>query len=100
MDASHWAPSKSRSEISEVAKKSVSARPGPILEGTLASRMGPGRAGMAPTLGTWMGPKYCKNKAHGESGRDTLGPGMGPGRAQDRTQAGVWMAPPETVTDF
>ena len=34
--------------FSEVAKKSVSARPGPILEGTLGSRMGPGRAGMAP----------------------------------------------------
>ena len=41
-----------------------------------------------PHLGTWMGPKRCKNKAHGEwTG------------AQDGTQARVWMAPPETVTD-
>ena len=45
-----------------MAKKSVSARPGPILEGTLGSRMGPGRAGMAPTSGPGWVPKHCKTK--------------------------------------
>ena len=84
---------------SEVAKKSVSARPVPILEGTLGSRMGPGRPGMAPTSG----PGWVRNTAKQSTWRiwmGPLGPGMGPGRAQDRTQARVWMAPPETVTDF
>ena len=37
--------------FSEVAKKSVSGRPGPILEGTPGTRTGPGRAGMTPTSG-------------------------------------------------
>ena len=77
--------------LSEVAQKSVSGRPGLILEGTLGSRMPlpsdgtrMGRDGIH--LGNWMGPKRCK--AHGESGRDPFGPGMGPGRAQDRTLSG------------
>ena len=84
---------------SEVAKKSVSARPGPILEGTLGSRMGPGRAGMAPTSG----PGWVRNTVKQSTWRIWTGPPrtwMGAGRAQDRTQARVWMAPPETVTDF
>ena len=85
--------------LSEVAKKSVSARPGPILEGTLGSRMGPGRAGMAPTSGLG----WVRNAVKQSTWRiwtDPFRPGMGPGWAQDGTQARVWMAPPETVTDF
>ena len=79
--------------FSEVAKGSVSARPGPTLEGTLGSRMGPGRAGMAPTSG----PGWVRNTVKQSTWRIWTGPprpGMGPGRAQDRTQARVWMAPP------
>ena len=42
--------------FSALAKKSVSARPGPILEGALRTRMGLGRAGMDPTSGPgWVG---------------------------------------------
>ena len=81
---------------SEVAKKSVSARPGPILDGTLGTRMGPGRAGMAPTSG----PGCCKTKhmanldgTTSDPGWDLEGPRIGPRR-------GSGWHPPETVTDF
>ena len=70
------------SEIfSEVAKKSVSARPGPILEGTLGSRMGPGRAGMAPTSG----PGWVRNTVK----QSTWQIWTGPPRARD----GTWTGP-------
>ena len=49
---------------SEVAKKSVSALPGPTLKGTLGSRMGPGRAGMAPTSG----PEWVRNAVKQSTG--------------------------------
>ena len=75
---------------SKVAKKSVSARPGPTLEGTLGTRMGPGLAGMAPTSG----PGWVRNAGKQSTWRIWTGPlGLGI-RAQDRTQARVWMAPP------
>ena len=89
----HWvhrARSISALQFSEVAKQSVSARPGPILGGTLGSRTGPGRAGMAPTSGRV--PNTVKQSTW-RIWTGHLGPGMGPGRAQDRTQARVWMAP-------
>ena len=78
---------------SEVAKKTVSARPGPILE----ERSGPGWDQDGPG---WPPPReldgseMLKNKARGESGRDPLRPGMESGRARDWTQARVWMASP------
>ena len=77
---------------SEVAKKSVSARPGPILEETLGTRMGPGRAGMAPTSGLgwvrntvkqstwriWTGPLGTRDGTW-------TGPGSDPGEGLDGT---------------
>ena len=64
--------------FSEVAEKSVSARPGPILEGTLGSRMGPGRAGMAPTSG----PGWVRNAGKQSTWRIWIGP--------LRTRDGTW----------
>ena len=78
--------------LSEVAEKSVSARPGPILEGTVGTRMGPGRAGMAPTSGPgwvrnagkqstwriWMGPLRIRDGTW-------TGPGPDPGEGLDGT---------------
>ena len=66
---------------SEVAKKSVSARPGPIVEGTLGSRMGPGRAGMAPTSG----PGWVRNTVKQSTWRIWTGP--------PRTRDGTWTGP-------
>ena len=66
---------------SEVAEKSVSARPGPILEGTLGSRMGPGRAGMAPTSG----PGWVRNTVKQSTWQIWTGP--------PRTRDGTWMGP-------
>ena len=86
--------SEFRQGFSEVAKKSVSARPGPILEGTLGSRMGPGRAGDGPHLGTWMGPKHCKTKHMANLDRTTSDPGWDLDGPRIGTQARVWMAPP------
>ena len=71
----------------------------PDPEGTLGTRMGPGRAGMAPTSGPGWAPKCCKTKHMANLDGTPSDPGLGPGRAQDRTQARVWMAPPETVPD-
>ena len=79
-----------RERFSEVAKMSVSAHRGPILEGTLGSRMGPGGAGMAPPLWTWMGPK-CKKAWRTWTGplqiRDGTwtGPGSDPAEGLDGT---------------
>ena len=64
-----------------MAKKSVSARPGPILEGTFGSRMGPGRAGMAPTSG----PGWVRNAVKQSTWRIWTGP--------PRTRDGTWMGP-------
>ena len=66
---------------SEMPKKSVSARPGPILEGTLGTRMGPGRGGMGPTSG----PGWVRNTVKQTRDRTWTGPGS--------DQARVWMAP-------
>ena len=65
-----------------MAKKSVSAHPGPILEehsGPGWDQDGPGW----PPPQDLDGPEMLKNKAHGESGRDPLGPGMGSGSGSD-----------------
>ena len=81
-----------------MAKKSVSASPGPILKGRLGTRMGPGWAGMAPTSG----PGWVRNAIKqstwriwdgtpSDPGWDLDGPGSDSGEG--------WMAPPETVTD-
>ena len=72
---------KKKEHKSEVAKKSVSARPGPILEGTLGSRMGPGRAGMAPTSG----PGWVRNTVKQSTWRIWMGP--------PRTRDGTWTGP-------
>ena len=69
------------SVYSEVAKKSVSARPGPILEGTLGSRMGRGRAGMAPTSG----PAWVRNAVKQSTWRIWTGP--------LETRDGTWTGP-------
>ena len=66
--------------LSEVAKKSVSARPGPSLEGTLGTRMGPGRAGMAPTSG----PGWVRNAVKQSTWRIWTGP-LDPGEGLDGT---------------
>ena len=66
---------------SEVAKKSVSARPGLILEGTPGARMGPGRAGMAPTSG----PGWVRNAVKQSIWRIWTG--------SLRTQDGTWTGP-------
>ena len=74
---------------SEVAKKLVSARSGPILEGKLGTRTG--RDG--PHLGTWMGLKRRKTKHIANLDGTPSDPGAtwtGP----DRIQARVWMAAP------
>ena len=63
-----------------------------LLEGTLGSRMGPGRAGMAPTSG----PGWTRNTGKQRTLRTQDGTCTGPGSDPDE----VWMAPPETVTDF
>ena len=68
-------------ENEDEAKKSVSARPGPILEGTLGSRMGPGRAGMAPTSG----PGWVRNTVKQSTWRIWTGP--------PRTRDGTWTGP-------
>ena len=67
--------------LSEVAEKSVSARPGPTLEGTLGSRMGPGRAGMAPTSG----PGWVRNAVKQSTWQMWTGP--------PRTRDGTWTGP-------
>ena len=72
---------------SEVAKKSVSARPGPILEGTPGTRMGPGRAGMAPTSG----PGWVRNDVK----QSTWQIWTGPLRTQDGTWTGQGSDPVE-----
>ena len=69
-----------RASKSEVAKKSVSAHPGPILEGTLGTRMGPGRAGMATS-----GPGWVRNAVKQSTWRIWTGP--------LRTQDGTWTGP-------
>ena len=66
---------------SEAAEKSVSARPGPILEGTLRSRMGPGRAGINPTSG----PGWVRNAGKQSTWRIWTGP--------PRTRDGTWTGP-------
>ena len=79
-------------DYSEVAKKSVSARPGPILGETLGTRMGPGRAGMAPTSG----PGWVRNTVKQSTWRiwtgplatwdgTWTGPGSDPGEGLDGT---------------
>ena len=65
---------------SEVAKKSVSARPNPIPEGTLGTRVGPGRAGMAPTSG----PGWVRNAVK----QSTWRMWTGPLRTRDETWTG------------
>ena len=67
--------------MSEVAKKSVSARPRPILGETLGARMGPGRAGMAPTSG----PGWVRNTVKQITWRIWTGP-LG-------TRDGTWTCP-------
>ena len=71
----------------EVAKKSVSARPDLIPEGTLGTRMGPGRAGMAPTSG----PGWARNAAKQSTWRIW----MRPLRARDETCTGPGSHPGE-----
>ena len=66
---------------SEVAEKSVSARLGPSLEGTLGGRKGPGRAGMAPTSG----PGWVRNAGKQSTWRIWTGP--------LRTRDGTWTGP-------
>ena len=75
-----------------MAEKSVSARPGRILEGTLGSRMAPRRAGMGPTSGLgwarsagkqstwriWTGPVRTRDGTW-------TGPGPDPGEGLDGT---------------
>ena len=66
---------------SEIGSGQVSARPGPILEGTLGSRMGPGRAGVAPTSG----PGWVRNTVKQSTWRIWTGP--------PRTRDGTWTGP-------
>ena len=68
-------------EKSEVAKKSVSARPGSIPEGTLGIRMEPGQAGMGPTSG----PGWVRNAVKQSTWRIWTGP--------LRTRDGTWTGP-------
>ena len=67
--------------VAIAAKKSVSARPGPILEGTLGRRMGRGRAGMAPTSGSG----WVRNAVTQSTWRVWTGP--------LRTRDGTWTGP-------